>query len=76
MSYARLVVMLPKTGSITISSRFGHGSPSLAGTRTLRQSVTRGASARTAHADGGQLSFADDPYGKDAGVGEAVMALQ
>ena len=30
----------------------------------------------TAHADRGRLSFADDPYGKDAGAGAAVMALQ
>jgi murein L,D-transpeptidase YcbB/YkuD len=30
----------------------------------------------TAHADGGQLSFADDPYGKDAGARGSIMALQ
>jgi len=30
----------------------------------------------TAHADGGQLSFADDPYGKDSGAGASVVALR
>jgi hypothetical protein len=29
----------------------------------------------TAQADGGQLTFADDPYGKDSGR-SAVVALQ
>jgi len=30
----------------------------------------------TAHADGGELSFADDPYGKDSGSASAVAALR
>jgi len=30
----------------------------------------------TAHADGGQLAFADDPYGKDSAAGGAVVALR
>jgi len=30
----------------------------------------------TAHADDGQLAFADDPYHKDSGVGATVVALQ
>ena len=28
----------------------------------------------TAHADGGQLAFADDPYGKDSGAGGSMVA--
>lgn len=30
----------------------------------------------TAHADGGQIAFADDPYGKDSASGESVVALR
>jgi murein L,D-transpeptidase YcbB/YkuD len=30
----------------------------------------------TAYSDGGQLAFADDPYGKDAGAAASMVALQ
>jgi murein L,D-transpeptidase YcbB/YkuD len=30
----------------------------------------------TAHADGGTLAFADDPYGKDRGAAGSVVALR
>ena len=30
----------------------------------------------TAYSDGGQLAFADDPYGKDAGTAASMVALQ